>query len=585
MKNLKILIAVASGQQQGDIVIRGAYILNVFTRKFEKKEMVLSQGYIAGVADEGTYTAKKILNYTNHYIVPSFIDAHVHIESSMLLPKAFGDIIAQKGTSTIIADSHEIANVLGADAVRFMVRQSEKSPCEMFFMIPSCVPATDFEHTGGSISAKDIQDLLSLPRVLGLGEMMNYPGVINGDNSVLEKIKKADGYICDGHAPLVTGKDLQAYRCVGIKTDHECRTFNEALEKINAGMWILLREGSSARDLEHIVPELVKAGMDTQRFAFCTDDKNVVDILKEGHIDHSVRTAIALGIKPENAFCMASFNPSECYGLVDRGAIAAGYKADFLVLDNIQTVSITDIFKNGELLTIQNDIQQNNPDTLSQITFTENTRLMEKACNSIHLGTLSRDMFTFGKNDEHIFQDRHLIHIESGSLNTNSLFLDAKSIKTGYEQGKFCKIAVLERHKATGLSGLALLDGYGLKQGAIASSIGHDSHNIICAGINPDDMLQAVLYLQKIQGGICIVLNGEIKAALSLQVAGLMSLHDGKHVANDLKKLEKEVTTLGIYDSIEPFVTLSFLALPVIPELRITDQGLFDVIQWRHICQ
>lgn len=589
MKNLKTLIEVATGHSQADAVVFGAQVLNVFTKEFEKVDLALCDGYIAAVGKCGSYSGKIEIDCSDLFIVPSFIDAHVHIESSMLLPSEFMRIVSRFGTSAVIADSHEIANVLGADGVHFMINQSENADGDVYFMIPSCVPATDFEHTGGEITADDIEKLLALPQVLGLGEMMNYPGVIGANVDVLEKIEIARHTVLDGHAPLVSGKNLQAYRSTGIKTDHECRTFDEALEKIRAGMWILLREGSSARDLEHIVPDLVKSGLGFEHFAFCTDDKNAMDILQEGHIDHSVRTAIALGVPVETAYCMASINTAECYGLKDTGALCAGYKADFIVLSDAQKVVIRDVYKGGEKLSgLENHAGEgqfiNEGSVLTENMIGDNKSLLKKAFKSVRLDKIEKSMFTFGTDDIELDAfDRHVIKITVQTLNTESIFTKADEIKSRFESGQLCKVAVLERHKKTGRSGLCFVEGYGLHAGAIATSIGHDSHNIICAGANADDMQKAVEHLESIQGGICIVRNGIVQAEFGLKLAGLMSIERAEVVAENMKKLQGEVKKLGIYDEMEPFVTLSFLALTVIPALRITDQGLFDVMQWKFI--
>lgn len=584
MKNLKALIEVATGRSQADVVAFGAQVLNVFTKEFEKVDLALCGGYIAAVGKRGSYSGKIELDCTDLYIVPSFIDAHVHIESSMLLPSEFMRIVSRFGTTAVIADSHEIGNVLGSEGVRFMINQAENADGDVYFMIPSCVPATDFEHTGGEITTDDIEKLLALPKVLGLGEMMNYPGIIEANSAVLEKIEVARLSVLDGHAPLLSDKNLQAYRSTGIKTDHECRTFDEALEKIRAGMWILLREGSSARDLEHIVPDLVKSGLGFERFAFCTDDKNAMDILQEGHIDHSVRTAIALGVPIETAYCMASINTAECYGLKDTGALCAGYKADFIVLSDAKKVIIQDVFKGGEKLSRLAHHATDEGSVLTEDMLSNNKSLLKKAFKSVRLDKIEKAMFTFGTDDSELEAfDRHIIKITPQTLNTESVFTASSEIKSGFESGNLCKVAVLERHKKTGHSGLCFVEGYGLNAGAIATSIGHDSHNIICAGANANDMQKAVEHLESIQGGICIVRDGIVQADFCLQLAGLMSIERAELVVEDMKKLQDEVKKLGVYNEMEPFVTLSFLALTVIPELRITDQGLFDVKKWKFI--
>jgi adenine deaminase len=591
MKNINNLIAVATGKKKADIVLKNAQVLNVFTRKFIPQDIAILEEYIAGVGKSGSYSGETEIDCSGSYITPGFIDAHVHIESSMVLPLAFSEAVVRHGTTAVIADSHEIANVLGPDAVRFMCRQSEKALCDIYFMIPSCVPATDFEHTGGCITSQDINTLLQLPKVLGLGEMMNYPGLLGCDPEVLQKIKATQNFegkrtVLDGHAPLVSGLDLQGYKVCGIQTDHECHTFEEALEKVENGMYVLIRLGSSAKDLYTIVPNLVASGIDTNRFLFCTDDKNIADILDYGHIDSNIRSAIELGISPEKAFTMASWQTASCYHLEEQGAVCAGYRADLVFLSDIQKVCINKVMKNGEFIPMEYVSQK--PEMDEEDLNTESGDLLFRACHSVKLPEIQPDFFTFGKKDSLLasgeevekYQGRYVIQIHENTLNTESLFIPKEKISKKLKTGELCRLAVLERHGGGGAHSLALLSGYGLKQGAIASSIGHDSHNIICAGQSPEDMVLAVETIKKMAGGICIVHNGVVKAQLPLPVAGLMSDESGTSVKDKLEELQKEVGILGIYEHIEPFVTLSFLALPVIPTLRLTDKGLFDVIKW-----
>jgi adenine deaminase len=593
MKNIERLSAVAAGRIPADTVIADARILDVFTGEFLLRDIALCDGYIAGIGAPGTWKGNEVLSFPDKYITPGFIDAHVHIESSMVLPPEFARTVIDCGTTAVIADSHEIANVLGPDAVRFMADQAENSPIDIYFMIPSCVPATPFEHAGGSITAGDIASLLNMPRVLGLGELMNYPGVISADTEILAKIHAAAGRLLDGHAPLVTGHDLQAYCSCGITTDHECHQFDEAVEKIRAGMFILIRNGSTAHDLVPIVKGIVDSGFPTDRFAFCTDDRNVSDILADGHISACIRTAILLGLPPGTAYRMATWNAATCYGLPDTGALCAGYRSDFVILDDINSVSIHAVFKDGQR------VEKNTDKPANQICLenraardsTETTALMERACRSIHIGNLDIQKFRDKFRDTEGYQGINsntedtllAIGITPGSLNTHKQYLQRSQLADLLSSGTACRLAVIERHRAIGSWGIGLLSGYGLKTGAIASTIGHDSHNIICAGIDPDDMYCAIRNLEDMQGGICIVRSGRITAALPLQVAGLMSTESAETVRDIVQQLKSEALALGIPAEIEPFVTLSFLALPVIPELRLTDQGYFDVTAFSFI--
>jgi adenine deaminase len=582
MKNLEELTAVASGREPADIVFHGARVLNVFTQRFENRDIAVTGRYIAATGKPGTYTGKKERDLSGKWVTPGFIDGHVHIESSMVLPGEFARTVVQHGTTTVIADSHEIANVLGPDAVRFMIHQSETAAADIYFMIPSCVPATNFEHTGGSITAADIAGLLKIPRVIGLGEMMNYPGIINNDPATIEKIRttlkiSGEGANIDGHIPLVTGKDLQAYRACSIKTDHESHTIQEVAEKISAGMWVLIRQGSSARDLELIIPELIKTDLPFDKICFCTDDKNIADIILEGHIDSNIRNAIRLGMKPELAYTAASLHTAECYKLPDTGAVCAGYKADFVILDDPEAVTVSAVYKSGEPADTGTPQVVELPQTNIG---TEAEDLLYRACHSIKLDSVYPELFEQRKDRR---EEKYAIAIRPGSLNTEKYVLKAGEREHGLSDGTFCRLAVIERHKNTGFHAVSLLKGYGLSNGAIATSIGHDSHNIICAGITPRDMTVAVQRIKDMQGGICIVRDGTVTADLPLPVAGLMSNRSAEEVKKSHDALLPAARQLGIYAEIEPFVTLSFLALTVIPELRLTDQGLFDVVNWKFI--
>ena len=465
-----------------------------------------------------------------------------------------------------------------------MIHQSERASADIYFMIPSCVPATGFEHTGGVISVADITSILKMPRVIGLGEMMNYPGIINGDLTTLDKLSAVfniagENAMIDGHAPLVLGKQLQAYRAVGIRSDHECHTFAEAAEKVRNGMYILIRQGSSARDLSLIIPELAKSRLPLDRFCFCTDDKNIADIIREGHIDSNIRNSIQLGLPPAEAYTMASLNAAECYSLPETGAVCAGYRADFVILDDSETVAVHSVIKSGRKADVTHSAAVKLPETRGG---TEAEDLLYRACHSVHLdpdaitdtlfaGPLPAGSRTFA------------ISIRPGTLNTEKYELSEKDLSQGLDNGTLCRLAVIERHKNTGCHSLALLKGYGLSRGAIAMSIGHDSHNIICAGIRPGDMTAAVRRICGLQGGIVIVEDEKVTAELPLPVAGLMSNKAAEEVKTAHDALLPAARRLGIYESIEPFVTLSFLALPVIPALRLTDQGLFDVAGWKFL--
>lgn len=580
MKNLKKFVATATAQIKAELVFKNANILNVFTKEFILGDVAVCDGYIVGVGAPGSYSGKKEFDLNGAYLCPGFIDSHVHIESSMVLPTEFAKAVATHGTTTIIADPHEIANVMGIDGVRFMVEQSKNAAIDIFFLIPSCVPATDFEHAGGKIDANDIKELLNNPRILGLGEMMNYVGVVAADENVLGKLHAVEDNYIDGHAPGVGGLALQAYRAVGIKSDHETFDFDLIAERIRSGMYVFLRNGSSAKELQFAAPQIAASTLPRERFTFCTDDMHIEDVLEKGHIDNCLRTAVDGGIKAIDALCMASWNAAQCFGLKDVGAVCAGYKADLVILDNLENPHVQNVFKNGtEIFNQEIGISDDNSQQPEV-----DLNLLNKTQNSVCLKELTESMFEFGENDEQLdSHDRLALKISQGTLITDKIVIPRSEIRSSLENGTVCKLAVLERHHNTGYHALGLLQGYTLKKGAIATTVGHDSHNIICAGNSASDMKTAVEHLQKIQGGFCIVLDGEVLASLTLSVAGLMSAESAVKVQQTLQKFNFFNEALGISPEIEKFVTLSFLALPVIPNLRMTDQGYFDVTSFRFI--
>ncbi len=550
-----------------DSIFFGAEVLNVFTRRFEKKDIYVKDKKIFALLDsKEKIAAKNKIDCRGKKIVPGFIDAHNHIESSNLLPPAFAEEVLKVGTTSLIADCHEIANVLGADAVRLMIELSKGSSSDIFYMIPSCVPATEFEHSGGKITASDIEDLCKYDCVLGLGEMMNFPGVLSGDREIfakLEAVKKARGKFAkvDGHAPLLSGLDLQKYIAAGISTDHECSSFEEVRERLESGIYVILRQGSSARDLEKIVPSLVKSGLPLSRICFCTDDKRAGDIIEEGHIDSNIRNAIKCGMNPVDAFVAGSFNAAKCYSLDDRGAIAPGRIADFVILDDEKSVAINSVVKNGAIV--------DRGRAATEFSYNVEEPIMQRALHSVHLteDEISEKDFT----SLSAAAKKFAIKIIPGSLNT-------KKVPVSDEPREdTCYLSVIERHQRTGNKALCILSGYGIKKGAIAMSHGHDSHNIIVAGQSPIDMAVAVKKIIQMQGGIAVCEGQKITASLELPVAGLMSLKGSAHVTAAHKELLEAARNLGIPEDVEPFVTLSFMSLPVIPEIRLTDAGLFDV--------
>ena len=584
--NDKKLIDVAAGRVKADLVLKNAFVLNVFTKEFIKQDVAIADGYIAAV---GQYEGLEERDLTGKFVCPGLIDGHLHIESTMSSPRNFARQALRCGTTAVIADPHEIANVAGVDGILYMLDDARKAVFEgtdqplvsIYFMIPSCVPATDFEHTGGVITAYDIEKLLEEPEVLGLGEMMNYPGVIHGDEAVLKKISAARKKICDGHAPCVRGRELQAYCAAGIRTDHECASYEEAFEKLQQGMYILIREGSSAQDLEPIVRGILDHKTDTSRFAFCTDDKKMSDILANGHINNNVRKAVSLGLPAEDALCMASFHAAQCYGLTGRGAIAPRYHADIVVFDNVTDFSINSVYKAGVAVAPASDIALQNSETAE--TVTPASFSIKRITDSIHVVPVPRSAFAAEQFMPSGSDNFHVIGMQRGTLFTQHLVFLRQECTAQLKEGKLCYLAVLERHKNTGNIGRALLHGYGVSNGAIASSIGHDSHNIIVAGSNAADMHRAVEEVIDMKGGVAVVQQGATLSKFALPIAGLMSPADPVPLAKSIHDAAEKAHVIGVYPEVEPLIGLSFLALPVIPELKLTDTGLFDVEKFQFI--
>ncbi|MGL4361897.1 MAG: adenine deaminase [Cellulosilyticaceae bacterium] len=559
--------------KQADIVLKNASILNVFTKEIIVGDLAISDNKIIGIGD---YRGEREIDIKQKFVVPGFIDSHVHIESSMISPCEFSKTILPFGTTTLIADPHEIANVCGLDGVKYMIEKANNAPGNIYYMLPSCVPATDMESSGAVLDAKKLEELINHPKVLGLGEMMNYPGVILGDTRVLEKIKIANGKIVDGHAPGLTGYDLSAYVFAGINTDHECSTIEETLERIRLGMVVQIRKGSAANNLSAIVKGLVSHKMPFTRCVFCTDDKHLEDILEEGHIDSNIRESIMLGVPAIEAICMATLYPAQTYNLKTKGALAPGYDADLVILDSLDDVAISDVMVGGVW-------QHGKYATNSEIDRTsgnvrydrESTILSTMNCVPIDLEDISIKLS---------YPRVHVIEIIDNEILTKKVVENVNVYKGNFvPDATYSKIAVIERHNNTGNMGLGIIKNFGIQGGAIAQTIAHDSHNIICVGDSDFDMCLAANTLIEKQGGIVVVQNGKVVESLSLPIAGLMSSLNASQVIEKLKKLLEAAKKLDINPNIDPFLTLAFMALPVIPELKMTDLGLFDVTQFKHI--
>jgi len=564
--NKQRLLAVARGEILADLVLKNARIVNVFTKNIDLGNLAITDGYIVGIGD---YQGEVELDYRGYYLSPGFIDGHVHIESSMLTPNNYALQVLPKGTTSVIADTHEIANVCGKKGIDFMMRASESSPLDVYMMIPSCVPSSPFETSGAKLFAKDIADYLNNDSVLGLGEMMDYHGVINGDLEVLEKIETFSKLTIDGHAPSVRNKKLDAYVLTGIKTDHECTEPEELIEKVKRGMYIHLREGSQTKNILDLIPGLKPEYYD--RILFCSDDLHPSDINSIGHMDNNIRIAVNAGIPPISAISMASLNIAICYNIKNTGALAPGYKADIVAFKDLKNIQVEDVFKKGKLV-VKNKkaLFEANEIDAHDVLDTVNIDL-EKINLELSLKSDLVNVIGLVKNNVTTKKIEKKVNLENTIFNPKN-------------NPGLLKLLVIERHHNSGNIGKGIVEGYGLKNAAIAMTIAHDSHNLICLGDNDKDMYLAIEQIKNIGGGIVLAANGKVIESLPLEVGGLMSLKPSAFVEEKLKKLELEIRRLGVNDEIEdPFLQLAFLSLAVIPELKLTDLGLFDVNQFKLI--
>lgn len=553
------LIAVAAGREKADLVLKNAKYLNVFSNEFLSGDIAVSNGLIAGV---GKYDGKTEIDVSGKLVLPGFIDAHIHLESSMVTPAEFAKAVVAHGTTTVITDPHEITNVMGIDGVEYMIQASQNLPIDVHFMMPSCVPATEIDESGAELDCKDIDLYLDNKKVLGLAEMMNYVGVINGDKNVLSKIVTSQAHHkkIDGHAPELSGNDLNAYIAAGVYSDHECSTFENALEKLRKGQFIMIREGTAAHNLKALMPLLTQQYY--SRCMFATDDKHPSDLLHGGHIDYIVKQALKNGADPIVALKTATHHAARYFLLNNKGAIASGYLADIVVVDNLEDFNVETVFKCGKLV-FDGEVKDFSAPTVDE-------KLAEKCFDTFHLDSVTPSSF---KVDGKL----GLIGLVGGELLTRNL---GTADKIDVEND-ILKIACIERHKGTNHIGVGYVKGYSLKSGAVATSVAHDSHNIITVGCNDDDIAVAVNAIKDSKGGIAVVENGKIKALLELPIAGLMSDEPLTTVNEKLENAKSSAYELGADKSIDPFMTLSFLSLPVIPSLRITTKGVFDAENWK----
>ncbi len=556
--HVKTIIDTAAGRRAPDLVFKNANVINVFTQEMIEADVALAGDRIAGV---GRYAGPREINCSGLFLCPGLIDAHCHIESSMAAPTEFSRAVLPSGTTTLICDPHEIVNVCGAPGMRFMLDSATRSVCDIFYMLPSCVPATGFETSGAVFTAEDMRAFLREPRVLGLAEVMSFPDVTAGSRAVLDKIRLFHNHRIDGHAPGLSGQALQAYAAAGISSDHEATTFREAAEKVRAGIAVLVREGSAAHNLTAILEGALQTGLPIRRFLFCTDDKHLDDIRRDGHILHNVRMAVALGVPPAEAVSMATLQTAQHYGLEDRGAIAPGRLADLLLVSDLQSMRVEAVYKGGisadDLLARPADAPPVPVDIL----------------NSVHLGPVAPDDLQLrvgGVTD--------VIGMVPRQILTRHL-RETVPAKEGFFQpgAEYAKLCVLERHGKNGNIAVAPLKGYGIRGGAVATSVAHDSHNIIAAGDNDRDIALAVNHIRKIGGGYAVVQNGAVTGELALRIAGLMSTEPYAAVEHGTNAILEQARQLYIAEGMDPFISLSFMALPVIPTLRLTDRGLIDL--------
>ena len=548
---------VTRGLEKAELVLKNARIVNVFTREILNGDIAIENGLISGI---GSYEGKKEIDLEGRYVCPGLIDSHLHLESTLVTPAELVAVAARHGTTTFIVDPHESANVSGLKGIDYILNQTEDAEANVFVMMPSCVPATAIDDNGCTITAQDMVPYLNNRRILGLGEVMDYISVVTADEAMHSKLDLFRERVRDGHAPFLAEADLQAYVMAGITTDHECSDFDYAMRERRCGMTVHIREGSAARNLKAIVSGIVRNQMNGDGFCFCTDDKHIEDIEKEGHIDHNVRKAIKLGMNPIDAICMATINSAKCYGLRRLGAVATGYQADLLVLDDLENMTIHDVYYNGQRI-----------DQDSEITVRECPVELK---NTVHVGNFAVDDLTLESPDGSF----HVIGIQEGEITTvrkRVQLFDGPGVFRADED--YQKIAVIERHKATGKTGVGIVSGFGIRGGAIASSVSHDSHNIIVIGDNDQDMALAVQELIRTQGGYTLVADHEIFDTLELPVMGLMSNAGFRYSHIKLKRMIEKAHEMGVPDGIAPFITLSFMALPVIPEIRITPRGIYDV--------
>lgn len=543
-------------ENKSTLVIKNAKVVDVFTEQIIDGDIAIYNDTILGV---GNFSCENEIDVKGKFVAPGFIDSHLHIESSMTTPRNYAQVVIPHGTTSIIADPHEIANVLGNTGIEFLLDQSENVFLHIYIMLPSCVPCSPFEHNGYTLLAEDMKKLISHERVIGLGEVMDYVSLTNGEETMMDKIDLFKDMVIDGHAPSLFGKTLDAYAIGGPVTDHECSTYQEVIDRLSRGLKVLIRMGSAANAVEDIFKEIAKNSLPTENISLCTDDKHLEDLKNQGHIDYILKTAVKCGISPIKAIKMGTINSALTYKLEKTGAIAPGYAADLVILDDLKDFNVSDVIISGKLM--------DKNVSLSKIDY------KQKVTSAVNIAPLPDDAFKIKVNEK-----MPVIGVIDGQIITKLSYDDVPSINGEFTpKDDYLKISVIERHHALGNIGLGIVKGFGLKNGALASTVAHDSHNLMVIGDNDEDMKIAVQELQKCGGGFALVSNKKVLGILPLPIAGLMSDDNIDNIIKTQKEILEMAYGLGVNQKIDPFITLSFLGLPVIPEIRITDMGIFDV--------
>jgi len=559
MKELAKIIRVARGLVPCDLVLRNARIVNVFSAEVYKDDIAIWGGRIIGIGD---YEGRKEIDLEGGYVLPGLIDGHMHVESTMVTVQEFARSVVPRGTTSVICDPHEIANVHGLEGIHYILNTAKYSPVNIYVMLSSCVPATEFETSGARLRGFDLYPLLREKWVLGLGEMMNYPGVLQEDEGLLDKISMTSNKRIDGHAPGLTGKDLNAYIAAGVTSDHESTSAQEVIEKLRLGMYIMIREGSVTKNLRDLLPAITRDNL--PRCFFVTDDRHPKDLLDKGHIDHMIKIAVKEGLDPVAAIRLATINTAQYFGLTDLGAIAPGYRADLVVVDSLKRFNVRTVFKSGKVVA-QDGVMVSSRPTTPEVTLRSSINIKWLTPEDFDIAAKSKRAKVIDLVPDQIITKSSVerVEVEDGKVVADT-------------ERDILKIAVVERHQASDRIGLGLVRGFGLKKGAIASSVAHDSHNIVVVGTSSEDMMAAVVEISKMKGGLSVVRDGKLVAGLPLPIAGLMSDGTLQDVVKGLDDVRRAARRLGSKLD-DPFMAMSFMALPVIPELKVTDMGLVDV--------